>query len=98
MKRLVTSNLISLCPLEQCVLWDMSGSNTPGSKSGTPDPREAREPPDFASQPQETYDFVCSVLEESISEVLKHKRALNNIMIQMYGNAVKTLSIFLSKT
>ena len=35
----------------------MSGGNTPGS--ATPDPKEAKEPPDFASHPQEAYDFVC---------------------------------------
>ena len=49
------------------------GGNTPGSESGTPDPREAREPPDFASHPQEAYDFVCSVLEESIAVKEKYK-------------------------
>ena len=49
----------------------MSGGNTPGS--GTPDPREAKEPPDFASHPQEAYNFVCSVLEESIAAKEKYK-------------------------
>ena len=49
----------------------MSGGNTPGS--GTPDPREAKEPPDFASHPQEAYDFVCSGLEESIAAKEKYK-------------------------
>ena len=49
----------------------MSGGNTPGSE--TPDPQEAREPPDFASHPQEAYDFVCSVLEESIAAKEKYK-------------------------
>ena len=49
----------------------MSGGNTPGS--GTPDPREAKEPPDFASHPQEAYDFVCWVLEESIAAKEKYK-------------------------
>ena len=51
----------------------MSGGNTPGSASGTSDPREAREPPDFASHPQEAYDFVCTVLEESIMAKEKYK-------------------------
>ena len=37
----------------------MSGGNTTGL--GTPDPREAKEPPDFASHPQEAYDFVGGV-------------------------------------
>ena len=49
----------------------MSGGNTPGS--GPPDPREAKEPPDFASHPQEAYNFVCSVLEESIATKEKYK-------------------------
>ena len=49
----------------------MSGGNTPGS--GTPDPREAKEPPDFASHPQEAYDFVCSMLEEAIAAKEKYK-------------------------
>ena len=49
----------------------MSGGNTPGA--GTPDPKEAREPPDFASHPQEAYDFVCYVLEESIAAKEKYK-------------------------
>ena len=49
----------------------MSGGNTPGS--ATPVPKEAKEPPDFASHPHEAYDFVCSVLEESISAKEKYK-------------------------
>ena len=49
----------------------MSGGNTPGS--ATPDPKEAKEPPDFASHPQEAYDFVCSVLEVSIAAKEKYK-------------------------
>ena len=49
----------------------MSGANTP--RSATPDPKEAMEPTDFASHPQEAYDFVCSVLEESIAAKGKYK-------------------------
>ena len=49
----------------------MSRGNTPGS--ATPDPKEAKEPPDFASHPQEAYDFACSVLEESIAAKEKNK-------------------------
>ena len=35
--------------------------------------REAKEPPCFASNPQEAYDFVCSVFEESIAAKEKYK-------------------------
>ena len=49
----------------------MSGGNTPGS--ATPDPKEAKEPPDFVSHSQEGHDFVCSVLEESIAAKEKYK-------------------------
>ena len=50
----------------------MSRGNTPGS--ATPDPKEAKEPPDFASHPQEANDFICSVLEESIAAKEKYQR------------------------
>ena len=44
-----------------------------GPGSGTPDPREARAPPDFTSHPQEAYDFVCSVLDETLAAKEKYK-------------------------
>ena len=34
---------------------------------------EWREPPDFAPHPQEAYNFVCSVLEESIAAKEKYQ-------------------------
>ena len=46
----------------------MSGGNT--LESANRDPKEAKEP---ASHPQEAYDFVCSVLEESIAAKEKYK-------------------------
>ena len=61
----------------------MSVGNTPGS--ATPDPKEAREPPDFASNPQEAYPFVCSVPEESIAAMEKPETPPSIFEVLMEG-------------